>query len=482
MNMSFADATATILGKAGEPLHYKEITRRAVEQELIQTDGKTPESTLNAILAVDIKQRGKNSRFVRIRPGVFALRDWNLPERAGLPETNENRRVRIPHFPSYSEVRLILPIWDGRQRSQITGLRSTISSLWGSPQEPLDWTDPDTWIPQRLTGDDQEIALAVWQGTKGVVNPRHVYGHWSLASTYGLLAEDTTGQMRLTERGTDFIGHPLGESENFIDEQEGLLKLLSIVGEKGTGRRGDFIPEWNDYLKRYSRFRSDSTIKDTLWRRLYNLTDRGLLSKTGTTYNITDAGLAYLGQTGGADDTEGLNELQEILTLVKKQQASVRASLQEILETMNPFAFEHLIKQLLEAMNYQNVLVTSQTNDKGVDVVADIELGITSVREVVQVKRQRANIQRTILDALRGSLYRFQAVRGTIITTSNFSKGTIQVAFEQGAPPITLINGDKLIALLIEYGIGVQTREIKVLELDPDAFAQGEEVEDVGGI
>jgi restriction system protein len=288
--------------------------------------------------------------------------------------------------------------------------------------------------------------------------------------------------MRLTERGTDFIGDPLGESENFIDEQEGLLKLLSIVGEKGTGRRGDFIPEWNDYLKRYSRFRSDSTIKDTLWRRLNNLTDRGLLSKTGTTYNITDAGLAYLGQTGGADDTEGLNELQEILTLVKKQQASVRASLQEILETMNPFAFEHLIKQLLEAMNYQNVLVTSQTNDKGVDVVADIELGITSVREVVQVKRQKTNIQRTVLDALRGSLYRFQAVRGTIITTSNFSKGTIQVAFEQGAPPITLINGDKLIALLIEYGIGVQTREIKVLELDPDAFAQGEEIEDVGGV
>lgn len=298
MNMSFADATATILGKAGEPLHYKEITRRAVEQELIQTDGKTPEATLNAILAVDIKQRGKNSRFVRIRPGVFALRDWNLPERAGLPETDENRRVRIPHFPSYSEVRLVLPIWDGRQRSQITGLRSTISSLWGSPQEPLDWTDPDTWIPQRLTGNDQEIALAVWQGTKGVVNPRHVYGHWSLASTYGLLAEDTTGQMRLTERGTDFIGHPLGESENFIDEQEGLLKLLSIVGEKGTGRRGDFIPEWNDYLKRYSRFRSDSTIKDTLWRRLYNLTDRGLLSKTGTTYNITELAWPILARQG----------------------------------------------------------------------------------------------------------------------------------------------------------------------------------------
>jgi restriction system protein len=113
--------------------------------------------------------------------------------------------------------------------------------------------------------------------------------------------------------------------------------------------------------------------------------------------------------------------------------------MQELLSTMEPIAFEHLIGQLLEAMNYQNVAVTAPSNDKGVDVVADIELGITSVREVVQAKRQKSNVQRTVLDALRGSLYRFQAVRGTIITTAGFSKGAIQAAFEAGAPPITLL-------------------------------------------
>ena len=129
-------------------------------------------------------------------------------------------------------------------------------------------------------------------------------------------------------------------------------------------------------------------------------------------------------------------------------------------------------------MNYQNVAVTAPSNDKGVDVVADIELGITSVREVVQAKRQKGNFQRTVLDALRGSLYRFQAVRGTIITTAGFSKGAMQAAFEAGAPPITLIDGSKLMDLLIEYGIGVRTRSVEVLELDADAFAQTEESED----
>ena len=39
-------------------------------------------------------------------------------------------------------------------------------------------------------------------------------------------------------------------------------------------------------------------------------------------------------------------------------------------------------------MGYENVYVTAPSNDKGVDVVADIELGISKVREVIQVKRQ----------------------------------------------------------------------------------------------
>ena len=96
--------------------------------------------------------------------------------------------------------------------------------------------------------------------------------------------------------------------------------------------------------------------------------------------------------------------------------------------------------------------MTSPSNDGGVDVIARIELGITSVREVVQAKRHKRTIQRKDLDALRGSLYRFNAVRGTLIATSRFSKGTAEAAFEGGAAPITLIDGDKFIDLLIEHG------------------------------
>ena len=125
-------------------------------------------------------------------------------------------------------------------------------------------------------------------------------------------------------------------------------------------------------------------------------------------------------------------------------------------------------------MGYDNVATTSPTNDKGIDVIGTIKLGISAVREVIQVKRHRGTIHRPVLDQLRGSLHRFNAVRGTIITTGRFSKGVEEAAFERGAAPITLIDGEKLLDLLIDNGIGVSKRPLEYLEFAPEKLARFE--------
>ena len=82
---------------------------------------------------------------------------------------------------------------------------------------------------------------------------------------------------------------------------------------------------------------------------------------------------------------------------------------------------------------------------------------------------------RKVLDLLRGSLHRFDAVRGTIITTSGFSSGAIKAAHERGAAPITLIDGERLLDLLIENNIGVKKHEVKYYEFDRASLNQFEE-------
>ena len=65
---------------------------------------------------------------------------------------------------------------------------------------------------------------------------------------------------------------------------------------------------------------------------------------------------------------------------------------------MDAFAFEHLVKRLLEEMDYQNVEVTTRSRDGGVEVIAEIELGITSVREGVQAKRHKRTLEVLTVD------------------------------------------------------------------------------------
>ena len=380
------------------------------------------------------------------------------------------QRVRVPWFPMYRRVRPLLQVWSGRPKKQITRLQATISELRGTPQKPVDWKDPDTWIPECLSGDDQELAGAIWTKSGKTVNPRYTHGQWHLIQKYELLEDATDGNLCLTRDGQNFINHERGKTEAFLDEQEGLIKLLTLVANNGPTRPSGILEEWTEYLDRYSSpFSSPSTLRDTLQRRLRNLLDRGLVGRKSTMYSVTDLGLAYLRQVG-TEEALGGDEKQELRSLAKKQETSVRESLRDILINMDAFAFEHLVKRLLEEMGYQNVEVTPPSGDGGVDVVADIELGITSVREVVQAKRHRRTIQRKELDALRGSLHRFNAVRGTIIATSQFAKGTKEAAFESGAAPITLIDGDKLIDLLIEHDIGVRKQTFKVLTIDHEAF------------
>ncbi len=485
------EAAVEVLRERG-PTHYQELTEEILNRGLATSSSKTPAASLNAVIAVDIKRNGRKSEFVRLQPGVFGLRTLPVagassgpvgdsePAVPGVdpvePKRDETeQRVRIPLFPIYREVRNLLRVWPGRSRKQVTGLQAALRDLRGTPQNTVDWTDPDTWISDRLSGDDHELASAIWAGSGKTVNPRHTYGHWLLSQKYGVIKEQSDGTLRLSERGEEFSEHEGGETEAFLDEQEGLVKLLALVADNGPSRAGGILEDWTEYLTRHSAFGSPSTVRDTLRRRLNNLLDRELVSRKSTMYSITDAGLAYLHRVG-TEEALGGDEQQELWTLLRKQETSVRESLRELLLDMDGFAFEHFVKRVLEEMDYQNVEVTTRSGDGGVDVVGEIELGITSVRECVQAKCHKRTIQRKDLDALRGSLYRFNAVRGTIITTSRFSKGTEEAAFATGAAPITLIDGDKLIDLLIEHGVGVRKRTVEVLAVDPDAFA-GQEVE-----
>jgi hypothetical protein len=74
--MTFIEAAAEVLRQAGKPLHYKEITELAIARNLLSHVGKTPEVTMSHRLTSAIKKNDKEVPITKIRPGVFALREW----------------------------------------------------------------------------------------------------------------------------------------------------------------------------------------------------------------------------------------------------------------------------------------------------------------------------------------------------------------------------------------------------------------------
>ena len=74
--MTFIEAAAEVLRLAGKPLHYKDITEMAIAKNLLSHVGKTPEVTMSHRLTAAIKKDEKDMPIVKVKPGVFALREW----------------------------------------------------------------------------------------------------------------------------------------------------------------------------------------------------------------------------------------------------------------------------------------------------------------------------------------------------------------------------------------------------------------------
>lgn len=71
----FRLAAVEILSEAKKPLHYKDITRLALEKGILETDGATPDASMYAQIITDIKNKGAASDFIKKDKATFALNE-----------------------------------------------------------------------------------------------------------------------------------------------------------------------------------------------------------------------------------------------------------------------------------------------------------------------------------------------------------------------------------------------------------------------
>jgi hypothetical protein len=86
--MTFTEAAVEILRLVGRPLHYKKITELAIERNLLSHVGKAPELTMSSRLAMMVKKDRGDEPIVKVKPGVFALREFT-PEMLALADSGD---------------------------------------------------------------------------------------------------------------------------------------------------------------------------------------------------------------------------------------------------------------------------------------------------------------------------------------------------------------------------------------------------------
>ena len=152
---------------------------------------------------------------------------------------------------------------------------------------------------------------------------------------------------------------------------------------------------------------------------------------------------------------------------IRKHNDKAREELLKRARELTPGEFEELVESLLVAMGFEEVERTPLGRDGGVDVRGTLVVGdVVRIRMAVQAKRQKANVQRPIVQQVRGALGANE--RGLIITTSEFSKGARKEAERSGVPPIALMDGKQLAHLLARRQVGAERQEHVLITVDLD--------------
>lgn len=144
-------------------------------------------------------------------------------------------------------------------------------------------------------------------------------------------------------------------------------------------------------------------------------------------------------------------------------------ALLEILRKVTPEGFERICARLLRESGFEKVTVTGGPKDEGIDGLGILQVNpFVSFKVLFQCKRYKGSVSRAQVGDFRNAMLG-RADKGIIITTGTFTADARREADRDGAPPVELVDGEKLVEMFERVNLGLKQRV--VYELDHAFFA-----------
>jgi restriction system protein len=142
-----------------------------------------------------------------------------------------------------------------------------------------------------------------------------------------------------------------------------------------------------------------------------------------------------------------------------------------VLISIKPDAFERVAQRILRESGFIKVEVTGRSGDGGIDGVGVLRLALLSFQVYFQCKKYKGSVSSSAIRDFRGAMVG-RTDKGLFLTSGTFTAEAKKEATRDGAPAIDLIDGDQLCDLLKKFNLGVSTRIVEEVEIEPDWFAK----------
>jgi restriction system protein len=237
-------------------------------------------------------------------------------------------------------------------------------------------------------------------------------------------------------------------------------------GEDGGLTEVDYRLAWSrTYLKKYGLIENSARGIWALMNANINTLDYTGVEIVKKVREINKLSLNQ-SETKSNNDVQIEFEFEEI-----QKEEHWKETLLNRLYDISPSAFERLSQRLLRESGFSQVEVTGKVGDGGIDGKGIVRVsGLLSFHVIFQCKRYRGSVSPSQVRDFRGAM-QGRADKGLIITTGTFTREAIKEATRDGAPPIDLIDGEFLCDKLKELKLGVETKQIEIIEIKNEWFA-----------
>lgn len=147
-----------------------------------------------------------------------------------------------------------------------------------------------------------------------------------------------------------------------------------------------------------------------------------------------------------------------------------RTALLSILLSLPPDGFERICQRLLRESGFQQVTVTGKSGDGGIDGHGILEVNpLVSFKVLFQCKRYQGAVSTSVVRDFRGAM-QGRADKGIILTTGSFTTDAKREAIRDGATPVELVDGEKLLDMFASLQLGLTPRQD--YDIDAQFFEQ----------